>query len=107
MKSLRCLILSILLALSLISMATSNTITTTAAENNKNAMVEEEIPPSSHHQHRRYLRSVEYTAPAAEQQGYRDLSQQEEELMLNQQHLDMVDEKLDDHRGLYDRGYYG
>lgn len=100
MKSLHCFLLSILLTLSLLSIATCST-----------TYNEEKDIPSHHHQ-RRYLRSVENTPTVAELDHLdRDLlqyekQQQEEENMMIQ-HLDLADDETleDGRRQLYYRRY--
>jgi hypothetical protein len=103
MKSLHCFLLTILLTLSLLSIATCSTT------NNE----EKDIP--SHHDHRRYLRSVENNPTAAAELDHldRDLlqyekqqQQQEEENMMIQ-HLDLADDETleDGRRQLYYRRY--
>mmetsp|Transcript_2102 Transcript_2102/g.3844 ORF Transcript_2102/g.3844 Transcript_2102/m.3844 type:complete len:107 (+) Transcript_2102:682-1002(+) len=105
MKSLRCLILSIVLTLSIISAATSYSTTGNNVMELEEDMRDADMMIPSHH--RRYLRSVENiptgaaAAAVAEEQDY--YGDGEEDMMQN---LDMVVPKVDgNHRELYHHRY--
>lgn len=103
MKSLRCLILSIVLTLSIISVATSYSTTGNNVMELEEDMRDTDMMIPS--QHRRYLRGVENiptgAAAAAEEQDY--YGNDEEDMMQN---LDMVVPKVDgNHRELYNHRY--